>query len=106
MIAPRAGICPNQGILRCRMSFHEALAFQISRAPETLDEAVASLAADPSAKVLAGGASLMPVLAFRLAAPSLLVDLRRLPGVIRSARRRGRAMSVGWSGSADERCSS
>jgi carbon-monoxide dehydrogenase medium subunit len=29
--------------------------------------------------VLAGGQSLMPLLAFRLAAPSLLVDLRRLP---------------------------
>ena len=51
------------------------------RAPETLDEAVALLAADPGAKVLAGGQSLMPVLAFRLAAPSLLVDLRRLPGL-------------------------
>ena len=35
----------------------------------------ALLAADPGAKVLAGGQSLMPVLAFRLAAPSLLVDL-------------------------------
>jgi carbon-monoxide dehydrogenase medium subunit len=51
------------------------------RAPDTLDEAVALLAADPNAKVLAGGQSLMPVLAFRLAAPSLLVDLRRLPGL-------------------------
>jgi carbon-monoxide dehydrogenase medium subunit len=51
------------------------------RAPETLDEAVALLAADPDAKVLAGGQSLMPVLAFRLSAPSLLVDLRRLPGL-------------------------
>jgi carbon-monoxide dehydrogenase medium subunit len=33
------------------------------RAPETLDEAVALLAADPGAKVLAIGQSLMPVLA-------------------------------------------
>jgi carbon-monoxide dehydrogenase medium subunit len=39
------------------------------------------LAGDPGAKVIAGGQSLMPVLAFRLAAPSLLVDLRRLPGL-------------------------
>jgi carbon-monoxide dehydrogenase medium subunit len=51
------------------------------RAPETLNEAVALLAADPGAKVLAGGQSLMPVLAFRLAAPTLLVDLRRLRGL-------------------------
>ena len=49
-------------------------------APETLDEAVALLAADPGAKPIAGGQSLMPMLAFRLASPSLLVDLRRLPG--------------------------
>jgi carbon-monoxide dehydrogenase medium subunit len=49
------------------------------RAPETLDEAVALLAANRGAKLIAGGQSLMPVLAFRLAAPSLLVDLRRLP---------------------------
>src|SRR5271155_2671214 len=36
---------------------------------------------DPNAKLLAGGQSLMPVLAFRLAAPTLLVDLRRLAGL-------------------------
>ena len=47
--------------------------------PTTLSEAVALLAAsDGDAKVLAGGQSLVPMLAFRLAAPSLLVDLRKL----------------------------
>jgi aerobic carbon-monoxide dehydrogenase medium subunit len=51
------------------------------RAPETLNEAVALLAAEHGAKLIAGGQSLMPMLAFRLAAPSLLVDLRRLPGL-------------------------
>jgi carbon-monoxide dehydrogenase medium subunit len=51
------------------------------QAPATLREAVALLAADPEAVVIAGGQSLMPVLAFRLAAPSLLVDLRRIPGL-------------------------
>jgi aerobic carbon-monoxide dehydrogenase medium subunit len=51
------------------------------RAPATLAEAVALLAADPGAKPIAGGQSLMPVLNFRLAAPSLLVDLRHLPGL-------------------------
>ncbi|HJU17152.1 MAG TPA: xanthine dehydrogenase family protein subunit M [Stellaceae bacterium] len=50
-------------------------------APATLEEAVALLAADPEAKPIAGGQSLMPLLAFRLAAPSLLVDLRRLSGL-------------------------
>ncbi|MGH7096060.1 MAG: FAD binding domain-containing protein [Stellaceae bacterium] len=51
------------------------------RAPETLEEAVTLLAADPEAKPIAGGQSLMPLLAFRLAAPSLLVDLRRVCGL-------------------------
>jgi len=51
------------------------------RAPETLDEAVGLLAADPDAKPIAGGQSLMPILNFRLAAPSTLVDLRRVPGL-------------------------
>src|SRR5262249_46176814 len=33
------------------------------------------------AKVLAGGQSLMPMMAFRIAQPSMLVDLRKLPGL-------------------------
>jgi carbon-monoxide dehydrogenase medium subunit len=53
------------------------------RAPDTLEEAVALLAADPEARPIAGGQSLMPVLAFRLATPSLLVDLKRLRGLDR-----------------------
>ncbi|MEX2455190.1 MAG: xanthine dehydrogenase family protein subunit M [Rhodospirillaceae bacterium] len=48
--------------------------------PASLDEAVKLLAAhDGSAKAVAGGQSLIPLLAFRLAAPDLLVDLRRIP---------------------------
>jgi carbon-monoxide dehydrogenase medium subunit len=50
-------------------------------APGTLGEAIDLLASNPEALVIAGGQSLMPVLAFRLATPSLLVDLRRLPGL-------------------------
>jgi carbon-monoxide dehydrogenase medium subunit len=45
--------------------------------PETLGEALAALA-DPEAKVLAGGQSLIPALKLRLARPSLLVDIRGL----------------------------
>ena len=37
--------------------------------------------ADGTARVISGGQSLMPMLAFRLAQPSLLVDLRRVPGL-------------------------
>ena len=49
--------------------------------PGTLREAIELLASNPGAFVIAGGQSLMPVLAFRLAAPSMLVDLRRIPGL-------------------------
>jgi carbon-monoxide dehydrogenase medium subunit len=48
--------------------------------PATLSEAIALLAAhEGDAKAIAGGQSLMPMLAFRMAAPTLLVDLRKLP---------------------------
>jgi carbon-monoxide dehydrogenase medium subunit len=46
--------------------------------PATLPEAVALLASRDDAKALAGGQSLVPLLAFRLLQPALLVDLRKL----------------------------
>jgi len=47
--------------------------------PTSISEAVALLAArDGEAKPLAGGQSLVPMLAFRVASPALLVDLRKL----------------------------
>ena len=49
--------------------------------PESLDDALAALAGDPGAKVLAGGQSLVPLLSMRLAAPSRLVDINGLPGL-------------------------
>ena len=51
-------------------------------APESLDEALSALqTGGEDAKVLAGGHSLLPLMKLRLAAPSLLVDLRRVPGL-------------------------
>jgi CO/xanthine dehydrogenase FAD-binding subunit len=47
--------------------------------PESVDEAVALLREHEDAKVLAGGQSLVPMLNMRLARPSLLVDVNRLP---------------------------
>jgi aerobic carbon-monoxide dehydrogenase medium subunit len=48
--------------------------------PSSLAEAVRLLGSrDGNAKIIAGGQSLMPMLAFRLAAPELLVDLKRIP---------------------------
>lgn len=49
--------------------------------PATLDEALEALAADPHAKVLAGGQSLVPLLSMRLAQPTALVDINALPGL-------------------------
>lgn len=50
--------------------------------PTTLTDAVALLAArEGDAKALAGGQSLMPMMAFRIAQPALLVDLRKLRGL-------------------------
>jgi carbon-monoxide dehydrogenase medium subunit len=49
--------------------------------PRSLDEALDVLAAEPGAKVLAGGQSLLPLLAMRLSAPTALVDVNRVPGL-------------------------
>ena len=50
-------------------------------APDSIDEAIALLERNDDAKLLAGGHSLLPLMKLRLAAPSLLVDLRRVPGL-------------------------
>ena len=51
-------------------------------APDSLDAALRALAERPDdAKLLAGGQSLIPVLNFRLARPSLVIDLNRVPGL-------------------------
>ena len=49
------------------------------RRPATLEDALAALAEEPGAKVLAGGQSLVPLLSMRLAAPSMLIDINALP---------------------------
>jgi aerobic carbon-monoxide dehydrogenase medium subunit len=51
-------------------------------APESLDEAIRMLHENgEDAKLLAGGHSLLPLMKLRLAAPTILVDLRRIPGL-------------------------
>jgi len=51
-------------------------------APRSLDEAVAALAEHgDEAKAMAGGQSLVPLLAFRLARPSVIVDLNGIGGL-------------------------
>jgi carbon-monoxide dehydrogenase medium subunit len=51
-------------------------------APESLQDAIAALVdGGEDAKLLAGGHSLLPLMKLRLAAPTLLVDLRKVPGL-------------------------
>lgn len=57
--------------------------------PDTLDEAVAALGeADGDGKVLAGGQSLVPVLAMRLGRPGTLVDINAVAGLDELSRTR------------------
>jgi aerobic carbon-monoxide dehydrogenase medium subunit len=51
-------------------------------APESLEEAIRMLRENgEDAKLLAGGHSLLPLMKLRLAAPTVLIDLRRIPGL-------------------------
>ena len=51
-------------------------------APESLEEAIRMLHENgEDAKLLAGGHSLLPLMKVRLAAPTVLVDLRKIPGL-------------------------
>lgn len=47
--------------------------------PQTLAEAIAILAQDEEARPIAGGQTLVPMMAMRLARPTTLVDIARLP---------------------------
>jgi aerobic carbon-monoxide dehydrogenase medium subunit len=51
-------------------------------APESLEEAIRMLHENgEDAKLLAGGHSLLPLMKMRLATPTVLIDLRRVPGL-------------------------
>ena len=51
-------------------------------APESLQDAISALSqGGEDAKLLAGGHSLIPLMKLRLAAPSLLIDIRKVPGL-------------------------
>ena len=64
-------------------------------APESLEDALRALAeGGEDAKVLAGGHSLLPLMKLRLAAPTLLVDLRKVPG-LRGAQREDGQWRIG-----------
>jgi CO/xanthine dehydrogenase FAD-binding subunit len=54
--------------------------FEYSR-PADIDEACALLAADDGARVIAGGQTMVPLMAMRLARPTRLIDIARVPGL-------------------------
>lgn len=47
----------------------------------SIDEAVSLLAANPGAKVMSGGMSLIPMMKLRLLSPEMVVDIGRVPGL-------------------------
>jgi CO/xanthine dehydrogenase FAD-binding subunit len=62
--------------------------------PDTLAEACALLAGDEDARMIAGGQTLVPMLAMRLARPARLIDILRLPELAGIREERG-AVVVG-----------
>jgi carbon-monoxide dehydrogenase medium subunit len=64
-------------------------------APESLEEAIRILHENgEDAKLLAGGHSLLPLMKVRLAAPTILVDLRKIPG-LHGVRQEGGGWRIG-----------
>jgi CO/xanthine dehydrogenase FAD-binding subunit len=68
-------------------------AFEYSR-PASIDEACALLAADDGARLIAGGQTLVPLMAMRLARPTRLVDIARIPELAH-VRDEGQHIAVG-----------
>src|SRR5689334_22568623 len=82
--------------LRCRATTDQgmkAAPFEYVR-PESVEEACACLAADADAAIIAGGQTLVPMMAMRLARPSRLVDIARIPG-LHGLRRQADAIVIG-----------
>lgn len=59
-----------------------------------IDEACAMLAADENARVIAGGQTLVPMMAMRLARPTRLIDINRI-AALSYIRADGNAVSIG-----------
>ena len=68
----------------------------VRHVPKTLDEALKVLAevAPQDGRVLAGGQSLVPIMAFRLAKPAHLVDINEVAGLDKIASD-GKMLSIG-----------
>ncbi len=62
--------------------------------PNSLAEATSVLSANPEAKILAGGHTLLPTMKLRLASPKALVDLSRV-SELRGIEKKGNALVIG-----------
>lgn len=71
----------------------KAAPFEYSR-PADIDEACALLAADESARVIAGGQTLVAMMAMRLARPTRLIDINRI-AALRYIRAEGDSVRIG-----------
>jgi len=75
----------------------KAATFEYCRAGD-IDEACALLAADENARVIAGGQTLVPMMAMRLARPSRLIDINRIAALAyirQEPHKDGGAVSIG-----------
>ena len=83
--------CEHHGVKAPPFRYHR---------PDTLAEALALLAEHgDDAKVLAGGQSLVPLMAMRMGRPAVVVDIGRVPGLAAiEVGADGRAPSARWSG--------
>jgi xanthine dehydrogenase iron-sulfur cluster and FAD-binding subunit A len=71
----------------------KAAAFAYSR-PDSLEEACSLLVADDGARLIAGGQTLVPLMAMRLARPTRLIDIARITGLA-YIRDEGDAVAIG-----------
>jgi CO/xanthine dehydrogenase FAD-binding subunit len=71
----------------------KAASFEYAR-PKDLDEACAMLAADGDARIIAGGQTLVPLMAMRLARPGRLIDISRI-SALAYVREEGDAVAIG-----------
>jgi aerobic carbon-monoxide dehydrogenase medium subunit len=67
--------------------------FEYTRA-ESVPEAIKMLRANPNAKILAGGHSLIPAMKLRMNSPSMLIDIARIPE-LNFIRDRGKYIAIG-----------
>lgn len=62
---------------------------------ERLDEAIQALAADPAAKVIAGGTNLIDLMKYNVERPARLVDVTRIPGLATIEEADGGGLRIG-----------